>query len=77
MEIIKWKSIEEPLIVVLGVLIGVAYTTLLERKVLGRIQRREGPEVEGYKGLLQPIFDGIKLMNKEMVYKKSLGQEEM
>jgi NADH-quinone oxidoreductase subunit H len=47
------------------VLIGMAYTTWLERKVLAAMQDRIGPNRSGPKGLLQPIADAIKLLGKE------------
>lgn len=47
------------------VLIAVAFLTLTERKVIGYIQCRKGPNVVGIYGLIQPIADGIKLLNKE------------
>lgn len=50
-----------------GVLLSVAYLTYAERKVLGAIQRRQGPTTVGPFGLLQPIADGIKLMSKETI----------
>jgi len=55
------------LIIILPLLIAVAYFTLVERKVLGAIQRRRGPNVVGAYGLLQPLADGFKLLVKETV----------
>lgn len=49
------------------VLLVVAFYTLVERKVIGSIQRRRGPNVVGIWGLLQPIADAVKLVNKEVV----------
>jgi NADH-quinone oxidoreductase subunit H len=55
------------LIIVILVLISVAFFTLAERKILGAVQRRRGPNVVGTYGLLQPLSDGFKLFVKEAV----------
>jgi len=57
----------EILAIVMPLLISVAYFTLAERKVMGSIQRRRGPNVVGYLGLMQPLADGLKLFVKETV----------
>ncbi|MBO43942.1 MAG: NADH-quinone oxidoreductase subunit NuoH [Rhodospirillaceae bacterium] len=55
------------LAIVVPLLLGVAYLTLAERKVIGWIQLRRGPNVVGPFGLLQPIADGLKLFLKETI----------
>lgn len=52
---------------IITLLLGIAYLTLAERKVLGYMQLRIGPNQTGPFGLLQPIADGIKLLHKELI----------
>lgn len=54
-------------IMLVSLLISIAYLTLAERKVLGYIQTRKGPNVVGVYGLLQPLADGLKLFTKEII----------
>nr|AGG69158.1 NADH dehydrogenase subunit 1 [Nannoperca australis]AGG69161.1 NADH dehydrogenase subunit 1 [Nannoperca australis]AGG69163.1 NADH dehydrogenase subunit 1 [Nannoperca australis]AGG69164.1 NADH dehydrogenase subunit 1 [Nannoperca australis]AGG69165.1 NADH dehydrogenase subunit 1 [Nannoperca australis] len=56
-----------PLAFIVPILLAVAFLTLLERKLLGYMQFRKGPNIVGPYGLLQPIADGVKLFIKEPV----------
>lgn len=70
-----WNTYGLPFAIMLGwiglligvVLLSVAYLTYAERKVLGAMQRRQGPMMVGPFGLLQPIADGVKLLSKETI----------
>lgn len=53
------------LLIIIPVLIAVAFFTVAERKIMGAIQRRRGPNVVGFMGLLQALADGLKLFVKE------------
>jgi len=53
--------------IIIPLLISVAYFTIAERKLMGIIQRRKGPNVIGFIGLLQPLADGLKLFSKETI----------
>lgn len=55
------------LMIVVPLLVAVAYLTYAERKVMGAMQRRQGPTTVGPFGLLQPFADGIKLFSKETI----------
>jgi len=55
------------LVIIVPLLISVAYVTLAERKILGAIQLRKGPNVVGIYGLLQPFADAVKLFSKETI----------
>jgi NADH-quinone oxidoreductase subunit H len=60
---ILWSVLKVAVVTVV-MLLGVAYTVLLERKLVGRIQNRWGPTRVGPFGLLQPLVDGAKSFSK-------------
>jgi NADH-quinone oxidoreductase subunit H len=59
------------LLIILPLLISVAYFTIAERKIMGSIQIRRGPNIVGFFGLLQPLADGAKLFAKEIIFPNS------
>lgn len=62
------------LAIVVPIMLSVAYITLAERKVIGYIQVRIGPNRVGPRGLLQPIADGLKLIMKETIVPSSANK---
>lgn len=64
LQFVLWSLLKIVLVTVV-LLLGVAYTVLLERKLVGRIQNRWGPSRVGPFGLLQPLVDGAKNFLKE------------
>ena len=60
-----WVSLIEAVVVINLVMVTFAYLTLAERKIMGRMQLRYGPNRAGFRGMLQPIADLLKLLNKE------------
>jgi len=62
------SNILKILAIVVPLLISVAYFTIAERKIMGSIHRRRGPNVIGFLGLLQPLADGLKLFAKETIF---------
>lgn len=53
--------------IILPIILSIAFLTLIERKILGAMQRRKGPNVVGYWGFLQAFADGVKLILKETI----------
>jgi NADH-quinone oxidoreductase subunit H len=66
-KIVSLVALIQFLIIAIPLLAAIAYFTLAERKILGAIQRRRGPNVIGAYGLLQPLADGFKLLVKETI----------
>lgn len=67
------ESIEQ----IITIMISIAYITLSERKIMGGMQRRVGPNKIGKEGIIQPIIDGIKLITKEIIIPIRVSTKEM
>ena len=65
------------LLLVVGVLVFTAAFTLVERKLMGLYQRREGPDRVGFEGLGQPFADGLKLLRKETLLPKNSPEQRI
>nr|AAW67981.1 NADH dehydrogenase subunit 1 [Limnonectes fragilis] len=63
-----------PILYIAPILLAVAFLTLIERKILGYMQHRKGPNIVGPYGLLQPIADGVKLFLKEPIRPSTSSQ---
>lgn len=57
-----------PLVLIVSIILALAFLTLAERKIIGSIQLRKGPNVIHTYGLLQPFADGLKLFTKEPIH---------
>lgn len=68
------QTVAAILAIVVPIMLSVAYLTLAERKVIGYIQVRIGPNRVGPRGLLQPIADGLKLLMKEIIVPTNANQ---
>lgn len=62
-----FKATISALLLIIVFLVMIAFFTLYERKYMAQLQRRVGPNVAGYLGLLQPVADGLKLILKKQV----------
>ncbi|MCA9770705.1 NADH-quinone oxidoreductase subunit H [Candidatus Dependentiae bacterium] len=64
-------SILLSLLIIIGLLLSVAFLTLIERKIIASTQNRRGPNVVGFSGLLQPFADALKLIIKESIFPRN------
>lgn len=63
---LSFDSLFSLILIIVSSLIAVAYFTLLERKLLAGFQLRKGPNVASFKGGLTPIYDFLKLLQREL-----------
>jgi NADH:ubiquinone oxidoreductase subunit H len=64
----------EAIELIIGIILGAAYITLGERKIMGAMQRRIGPDRVGRYGVIQPIVDAVKLLIKEILIPKQVNK---
>lgn len=69
-----FESLLLTILSLISLLISIAYFTLAERKFIASVQRRCGPNIVGFWGLLQPLADGLKLVLKEIIIPNSSNQ---
>lgn len=65
---ILFEFLLNTLLTIIPILGTIAFFTLAERKIMGSMQRRTGPTIVGFLGLLQPLADGLKLIIKELIF---------
>lgn len=65
-----WVFLFLALLTLIFLIVAVAFFTLAERRVMGAIQRRKGPNITGFWGVLQPFADALKLIVKEIILPK-------